>query len=281
MEQGGSKHDTAAGRRFSFSVLENLGRIQLERDSSVVSSGQGSAGTNRNAGSIALSACPQQSALMAPSDKKSEAAKAPAKVEAISLKVFIHCEGCKKKVKKTLQQIDGVETVHIDAGLGKVIVTATVDAKVLIKKLEKVGKVAEVLVAPTATSGTKGKEQPSDHSQGEKKAVKKVRFQEGSKGDKVGKGGGNNNPIVQGDRTGSSSNGTRKDSDNIVGGASKEENGKNKRVEDGGFNDVRSSKNVVYKNITPMMIETGYSLESADYATHIFSDENTESCHIM
>ncbi|MCO5551235.1 hypothetical protein L7F22_004734 [Adiantum nelumboides] len=218
---------------------------------------------------------------MAPSDKKSEAAKAPTKVEAISLKVFIHCEGCKKKVKKTLQQIDGVETVHIDGGLGKVIVTGTVDAKVLIKKLEKVGKVAEVLVAPTATSSTKGKEQPSDPSQGEKKAVKKVRFEEGSKGDKVSKGGGNNNAIVEGDRTGSSSNDTRKGSDNIVGGASKEENGKNKKVEDGGFNDVRASKNFVYKNITPMMIETGYSLESADYATHIFSDENTESCHIM
>ncbi|KAI5064958.1 hypothetical protein GOP47_0019653 [Adiantum capillus-veneris] len=218
----------------------------------------------------------------APLDKKSEGSKAPAKVEEISLKVFIHCEGCKKKVKKILQRIDGVETVHVDAGLGKVIVTGTVDSEVLLKKLEKAGKAAEVLVA--ASSGKKGKEQVNNQPQGAKQVVKKVRFEEGIREDKIGKGGENNIAIVDLGRKSNSSTRANKDSDYIVSNANNEESREKKRGDgdDGfGFDGVGSSKNVVYKNVTSRMIETGYSVESADYATHMFSDENTESCHIM
>ncbi|XWS31696.1 hypothetical protein CRYUN_Cryun23aG0098200 [Craigia yunnanensis] len=45
------------------------------------------------------------------------------------LKILIHCEGCKKKVKKVLQAID---------------VTGSVDAETLIKKLTKSGKYVEL-----------------------------------------------------------------------------------------------------------------------------------------
>lgn len=207
---------------------------------------------------------------MAPSEKKSEAAKAPAKVQTITLKVFIHCEGCKKKVKKILQQIDGVTSVDVDAELGKVTVIGAVDSKVLLKKLEKAGKVAEVLVAAVpAGGGGRGKEQQKDQSKGEKKEVKKVRFEEDDTKDKKGIGG---NGAGEGGRKGYSNN---------VSDASNEENGKKKRGGDGDLDDASSSKNFVHRVITPRMVETGYSVESADYATHMFSDENTDSCHIM
>ncbi|PON65713.1 Heavy metal-associated domain containing protein [Parasponia andersonii] len=60
------------------------------------------------------------------------------------LKVSIHCEGCKKKVKKVLQSIEGVYTTTIDSQQHKVTVTGNVDAETLIKKLLKSGKLAEL-----------------------------------------------------------------------------------------------------------------------------------------
>lgn len=60
------------------------------------------------------------------------------------LKVSIHCEGCKKKVKKVLQNIEGVYMTEIDSEQHKVTVTGNVDAQRLIKKLLKSGKQAEL-----------------------------------------------------------------------------------------------------------------------------------------
>ncbi|CAA2996730.1 heavy metal-associated isoprenylated plant 36 [Olea europaea subsp. europaea] len=60
------------------------------------------------------------------------------------LKVSMHCEGCKKKVKKVLQAIEGVYTTNIDMRQRKVTVTGNIDAQTLIKKLEKSGKHAEL-----------------------------------------------------------------------------------------------------------------------------------------
>ncbi|KAG2693474.1 hypothetical protein I3843_08G094600 [Carya illinoinensis] len=61
------------------------------------------------------------------------------------LKVSIHCEGCKKKVKKVLQSIEGVYTITVDIQQHKVTVTGNVDADTLIKKLLRSGKHAELL----------------------------------------------------------------------------------------------------------------------------------------
>ncbi|KAL7178160.1 hypothetical protein ACSBR2_031328 [Camellia fascicularis] len=60
------------------------------------------------------------------------------------LKVPIHCEGCKRKVKKVLQSIDDVYTTTIDSQQQKVTVTGNVKAETLIKKLIKTGKHAEI-----------------------------------------------------------------------------------------------------------------------------------------
>ncbi|KAG1338468.1 hypothetical protein COCNU_04G007740 [Cocos nucifera] len=57
------------------------------------------------------------------------------------LQVSIHCDGCKKKVDKVLR----VDEVDIDAEEGKVTVSGNVDPAILIQKLEKAGKRAELL----------------------------------------------------------------------------------------------------------------------------------------
>ncbi|KAJ7954203.1 Heavy metal-associated domain containing protein [Quillaja saponaria] len=66
------------------------------------------------------------------------------KIQTCVLKVNIHCDGCKQKVKKLLQRIEGVYQVHIDAEQQKVTVSGSVDSATLIKKLIRAGKYAEI-----------------------------------------------------------------------------------------------------------------------------------------
>ncbi|XP_073135635.1 heavy metal-associated isoprenylated plant protein 37 [Henckelia pumila] len=66
------------------------------------------------------------------------------KIQTCVLKVNIHCDGCKHKVKKLLQKIEGVYKVMLDAEVQKVTVSGNVDSQVLIKKLVKAGKHAEL-----------------------------------------------------------------------------------------------------------------------------------------
>ncbi|KAG8054016.1 hypothetical protein GUJ93_ZPchr0001g32615 [Zizania palustris] len=69
----------------------------------------------------------------------------PIECQALVLRVPIHCEGCKKKVKKVLQNVHGVLRCDVDARSNKVTVTASrnVDANILVAKLRKSGKQAE------------------------------------------------------------------------------------------------------------------------------------------
>ncbi|XP_044488253.1 heavy metal-associated isoprenylated plant protein 37-like [Mangifera indica] len=66
------------------------------------------------------------------------------KIQTCVLKVNIHCDGCKQKVKKLLQRIEGVYQVNIDADQQKVTVLGSVDSATLIKKLVRNGKHAEL-----------------------------------------------------------------------------------------------------------------------------------------
>ncbi|KAE8660615.1 Soybean protein regulated by cold-2-like protein [Hibiscus syriacus] len=85
------------------------------------------------------------------------------------LKVFIHCEGCKKKVKKVLQAIDGVYETAIDSKQHKVTVTGSVDEELLIKKLSKSGKFVEPWPEKNDKKAVKsksnGKRAGDDHEQ--------------------------------------------------------------------------------------------------------------------
>ncbi|KAL3843946.1 hypothetical protein ACJIZ3_001349 [Penstemon smallii] len=68
----------------------------------------------------------------------------PTKDKSCVLKASIHCEGCKRKVKKILTQVQGVNFVDIDTKQQKVTVFGTADPDTLIKKLFKSGKHAQL-----------------------------------------------------------------------------------------------------------------------------------------
>ncbi|XP_072960676.1 uncharacterized protein [Typha angustifolia] len=75
-----------------------------------------------------------------------EAPPEPLQSKTVVLRVSIHCEGCKKKVKKVLKSIPGVFDCDVDARQNKVTVTlqGNVDAGILVKKLLKSNKQAEL-----------------------------------------------------------------------------------------------------------------------------------------
>ncbi|KAL3516043.1 hypothetical protein ACH5RR_022945 [Cinchona calisaya] len=68
----------------------------------------------------------------------------PTKYKKWILKVSIHCEGCKRKVKKILTQVEGVHEVDIDTKQQKVTVTGNVEGETLLRKLIKSGKHAKL-----------------------------------------------------------------------------------------------------------------------------------------
>ncbi|XP_042439586.1 heavy metal-associated isoprenylated plant protein 32-like isoform X1 [Zingiber officinale] len=67
------------------------------------------------------------------------------KTQACVMRVNICCDGCQKKVKKVLLKTDGVQDVSISVEERKVTVTGSVEPDVLVKKLNKAGKHAELL----------------------------------------------------------------------------------------------------------------------------------------
>ncbi|KAK7264627.1 hypothetical protein RJT34_32236 [Clitoria ternatea] len=77
----------------------------------------------------------------------------PLKYQTWFLKVSIHCEGCRRKVKKVLQSIDGVFTTTIDPQQHKVTVTGSVGVETLLRKLLKAGKHAEIWPENLAGNG--------------------------------------------------------------------------------------------------------------------------------
>ncbi|KAI6692436.1 hypothetical protein NL676_020146 [Syzygium grande] len=84
--------------------------------------------------------------------------RAPLKYKTWVLRVSVHCEGCKRKVKKVLHSIEGVYTTDIDLRQQKVTVNGNVEAETLIKKLEKTGKHAELWpVKPNSKDKKQGK----------------------------------------------------------------------------------------------------------------------------
>ncbi|KAJ1272770.1 hypothetical protein BS78_06G227600 [Paspalum vaginatum] len=73
----------------------------------------------------------------------------------IDLKVNVSCcEGCRRKVMKAMS-LKGVLRTEIQPSHDRVTVVGDVDAKVLVKKLAKIGKIAEVL--PAAAPSEDGK----------------------------------------------------------------------------------------------------------------------------
>lgn len=81
------------------------------------------------------------------------------KIQTYVLKVNIHCDGCKEKVKKILQKIEGVYSVNIDVEHQRVAVSGNVDSGTLIKKLARSGKHAELWSQKTSSQNHKPNQQ--------------------------------------------------------------------------------------------------------------------------
>ncbi|KAL3749199.1 hypothetical protein ACJRO7_010315 [Eucalyptus globulus] len=75
------------------------------------------------------------------------------------LEVKINGNVCKEKIKKILQEIDGVFKIIIDSEQGKVTVSGNVDPALLIEKLAKSGKRAEIWGAQKPSNRNKNNNQ--------------------------------------------------------------------------------------------------------------------------
>eukprot|EP00249_Psilotum_nudum_P036122 c6379_g1_i2 orf=416-1093(+) len=214
---------------------------------------------------------------------KSEAAKANLKSEVVNLKVYIHCEGCTKKVKKILQKIDGVQTVTVDSNLGKVTVSGTVDSNGLIKKLGKAGKHAELWPNSQPTGG-KGNQQQNQAKENKPTKESSTGTTSEAGNSRENSKGGNQVDANTAGGGGKKGGGAKKASP----GASDSGNDNAPSVPVSGTGDggveINANKVTNNKSVTPapkITYESGHSIESAEYATHMFSDENANNCSIM
>ncbi|XP_022137848.1 heavy metal-associated isoprenylated plant protein 35-like [Momordica charantia] len=114
-----------------------------------------------------------------------EAASQPLRAQVWVLKVSMHCEGCKREVKKVLQSIDGVYTTIIDSEQQKVTVTGNVSLEKLTKRLRKARKHVEIWPEKPAEKGKqfiktletdKGNGQENGRSPSTTTPAKKVEF---------------------------------------------------------------------------------------------------------
>ncbi|KAK8960284.1 hypothetical protein KSP40_PGU001715 [Platanthera guangdongensis] len=83
-------------------------------------------------------------------------------IQTVALKVSIHCEGCKKKVKKVLQRVEGVGRIDIDSKQNKVTVTGSANGESLIQKLCKYGKQAEIWPDSKPSAAGKSSGEPKE-----------------------------------------------------------------------------------------------------------------------
>lgn len=102
------------------------------------------------------------------------------KKDAIVLKIDLHCEGCAKKVKRLIRNIDGVEEVKGDFSSGKLTVTGNVDPSKLREKVEeKTKKKVEVISpAPKKDGGEKKSEEKKPEKPAEEKKTEEKKPKE-------------------------------------------------------------------------------------------------------
>ncbi|KAL2472369.1 Heavy metal transport/detoxification superfamily protein [Abeliophyllum distichum] len=95
----------------------------------------------------------------------------------VVLKLDLHCEGCAKKVKRSVRHFEGVENVKADWGSNNLTVTGKVDPAWIRERVEYKTKKKVELVSPQPKKdggdGDKKPEEKSDKKPEEKKAEEK------------------------------------------------------------------------------------------------------------
>lgn len=187
-------------------------------------------------------------------------------------------------MKKIINSVDGVQSITIDSNLGKVTVTGTVDSKTLVQKLQKAGKHAEPWAATSAPAAGKAVNQPNQPKTATNSNVNNKDESKKTAKEKVGEGGGE----VEKDASNGSNKGEGVNNAGGNGGGGKKGGGKKGGGGGGGggegpaFVEMSDSSAISNRNMAQVSVQTGYSLHSAEYdATHMFSDENANNCHIM
>ncbi|KAL4205241.1 hypothetical protein AMTRI_Chr01g136360 [Amborella trichopoda] len=64
-------------------------------------------------------------------------------MEAVELKVRLHCKACEKGVRKALTKLKGVTCVEMDLTRNKITVLGYIDQKSVVKTIRKTGRRAE------------------------------------------------------------------------------------------------------------------------------------------
>ncbi|KAK3001146.1 hypothetical protein RJ639_021071 [Escallonia herrerae] len=104
-------------------------------------------------------------------DAKKEGEKKPdAGPATVVLKLDLHCEGCAKKVKRSIRHFDGVEDVQADSANNKLTVKGNVDPAWLRESLEKKTKKKVELVSPQPKKDGGGGDKKSDDKSEKKPA---------------------------------------------------------------------------------------------------------------
>nr|GMC46295.1 heavy metal-associated isoprenylated plant protein 3-like [Ipomoea batatas] len=80
----------------------------------------------------------------------------------VVLKLDLHCEGCAKKVRRSIRHVEGVEEVKADWETGKVTVKGNVDPKLLLERVAKKTKKQVVLVSPQPKPAAPAADKKSD-----------------------------------------------------------------------------------------------------------------------
>lgn len=94
-------------------------------------------------------------------------------VVTVVLKLDLHCEGCAKKIKRTLKNYEGVVDVKTDCGANKVTVTGKVDPAKMKERLEEKTKKKVDLVSPQPKKDGDGGEKKSEGKSEKKPDEKK------------------------------------------------------------------------------------------------------------
>lgn len=90
------------------------------------------------------------------------------------LKLDLHCEGCAKKVRRSVNQFEGVEKVKADCGANKLTVIGNVDPSWLRERVEiKTKKKVELISPQPKKDGGGGGDKKSDEKPAEKKTEEK------------------------------------------------------------------------------------------------------------
>ncbi|XP_073062871.1 heavy metal-associated isoprenylated plant protein 6 [Primulina eburnea] len=87
----------------------------------------------------------------------------------VVLKLDLHCEGCAKKVKRSVNHFEGVEKVKVDWSANKLTVTGNVDPSWLRERVETKTKKKVELISPQPKKDGGGGDKKSDEEPAEKK----------------------------------------------------------------------------------------------------------------